>query len=409
MQCPSCCAGSPAGTRFCVECGAPLTLPSRFRVRRLLAEGAQKRVYLAWDERLERELAVSLVRLDGLDSRGRERAEREARAMALLGSHENIVTIYDILSQQDDLYILSEYLSAGDLAQLIEAAGSDRVPNDCALRIAQQVCEALSHAHAHGIVHRDIKPANIFLTRDAAAKLGDFGIAYREDSRRTASGGLLGTVAYMAPELSEGSAPSEASDLYSVGVTLYELVTGRLPFAGSNLAVVLSQHIFTAPVPPASHRPDLPSPFNELILRLLEKKPKDRPRSARDVASEIRSILAATPDPLLPPPVDRLPAASTLLRPLGPERRHLTALACRVDGIDAALDSTHGEAREVSRACNELCVRIISAEGGHIERADEQQLLVYFGHPEAREDDSRRAVSTALKLVAGIADLRERT
>ena len=149
------------------------------------------------------------------------------------------------------------------------------------MRIGEQVCQALQHAHGRGIIHRDLKPGNVWLDADGNAALGDFGLAVAIDrSRMTMVGMMVGTVAYMPPEQALGRTPDARSDLYALGAMLYEMVTGRPPFLGDDAVGVISQHINTPPVDPSWHSPECPKPLEALILRLLAKSPDERPGSA---------------------------------------------------------------------------------------------------------------------------------
>ena len=163
----------------------------------MLGEGARKRVYLALDTRLDREVAVAVVKTEGLDDAGRHRITREARAMARLGDHPNIVTVFDVGEEDSQPHIVSQFMAGGSVEELLVAADGHRLAIDDTLRITEQLSLALEHAHGLGIVHRDLKPANVWLGTDGTAKLGDFGLAVPIDqSRLTAEGMVVGTVAY---------------------------------------------------------------------------------------------------------------------------------------------------------------------------------------------------------------------
>jgi serine/threonine protein kinase/class 3 adenylate cyclase len=306
-------------------------------VQRFLGEGGKKRVYLAHDTRLDRDVAIGLIKTEGLDEAGRERIARESRAMGRLGDHPHIVTVYDVGEEDGTLYLVSQYMAGGSVEDLLRKSvesrqrGVERDPAplagegkdggrprvaphlnpppqggeeggrrsetcaplaiDHALRIADQVCQALEHAHGRGVIHRDLKPGNIWLTRDGTAKLGDFGLALALDrSRMTQEGMMLGTVAYMPPEQALGGEVTERSDLYALGAVLYEMVTGRPPFVGDDAVAIVSQHLNTAPVDPTWHSPAVPPSLNALILQLLEKDPTKRPASAVEVRSVLASI-----------------------------------------------------------------------------------------------------------------------
>lgn len=219
----------------------------RSPVRRFLGEGGRKRVYLAHDERLDRDVAVAIIKTDGLDAQGLSRVHREAQAMARLGDQPNIVTIFDTSDDNGTPYIVSQYMAGGAVDGLELPLSVERT-----LEIAKEVCRGLAYAHAHGVVHRDLKPGNVWLSSDGTAKIGDFGLAVALDrSRMTMAGMMVGTVAYMAPEQALGGETTQRADLYALGAILYELVTGRPPFLGDDPTAVISQHINQPPVAPS--------------------------------------------------------------------------------------------------------------------------------------------------------------
>src|SRR5262245_6472844 len=327
-HCPHCNAAADAFASFCAACGRAFEVPQvpaagpvlptgfaggRYVVKRFIGEGGKKRVYLAHDTRLERDVAVAVVRTDGLDQAGLGRVRREARAMGRLGDHPHVVTVYDVGEEAGQLYIVSQYMAGGSVEDLLGGAERRRLPLEQTLRLADDVCRALEHAHAHGVVHRDLKPSNVWLTADGTAKLGDFGLALALDrSRLTVEGMMVGTVAYMPPEQALGRATDARSDLYAFGAMLYELVTGRPPFLGDDAVAVISQHINTPPVAPSWHNPDLPRTLEALILRLLAKVPEERPESAaatRQALGAVAALPAKAGDQAAPDetnPLDRL-------------------------------------------------------------------------------------------------------
>ena len=183
-------------------------------------------------------------------------------------------------------------MSGGDLAFALQQREDHRYPIEVAVRVAEQVCAGLEHAHARGIVHRDLKPGNIWFDSAASAKIGDFGLAVALDrSRLTMAGMMVGTASYMPPEQAMGGETTPASDLYALGCVLYEMVTGRPPFVGDDTVAVISQHVNTAPVAPTWHNAECPPALETLILRLLEKDPKQRPASAAQVREALASVL----------------------------------------------------------------------------------------------------------------------
>jgi serine/threonine protein kinase/class 3 adenylate cyclase len=268
-------------------------------VNSFLGEGGRKRVYLAHDTKLDRDVAFAVVKTEGLDAAGLARVQREAQAMGRLGDHANIVTVFDTGEEGSEPTIVSQYMAGGDLAAVLSQAEGKRLPIPDVVLIGQQVCSGLEHAHARGIVHRDLKPGNIWFDESGVAKIGDFGLAVALDrSRLTMQGMMVGTASYMAPEQAMGGETTLSSDLYALGCVLYEAVTGRPPFVGDDTVTVISQHLNTTPVAPTWHNPECPSALEILIMRLLEKDPKQRPLNASDVREALSSVtLASTPSP----------------------------------------------------------------------------------------------------------------
>ncbi|MDP9238657.1 MAG: serine/threonine-protein kinase, partial [Chloroflexota bacterium] len=268
----------------------------RYQVRGFLGEGGTKRVYLAHDTKLDRDVAFALIKTEGLDADGIVRVGREAQAMGKLGDNAHIVTILDTGDEDGAPYIVSQYRGGGSVEDLLAKAEQHRVAPDRAMKIAEQICSALQHAHGRGIIHRDLKPGNVWFDADGNAALGDFGLAVAIDrSRLTMQGMMVGTVAYMPPEQAMGGVTTASSDLYSLGAMLYEMVAGRPPFVGDDAVVIISQHLNTPPVAPSWHNPELPRALETLILRLLEKDPAGRPASASEVRQALRAIDLSKP------------------------------------------------------------------------------------------------------------------
>ena len=307
----------------------------RYEVKRFLGEGGKKRVYLAQDTLLDREVAFALIKTEGLDevsrtritregldevsrtritregldevSRtritregldevSRTRITREAQAMGRLGSHPHIVTVFDLGEHEGQPYMVTELMGGGDVEGVIESAPDHRLPLDQAINIAKETCRGLEFAHSRAIVHRDLKPGNVWLTGDGTAKIGDFGLAVAIDrSRLTTEGMMVGTVSYMPPEQAMGGEVTPKADLYSLGAMLYEMVTGRPPFLGDDSVAIIGQHINTPLVAPTWHNAQCPRPLEALILRLLAKDPSERPQSATDVLAALDGLdLTAT-------------------------------------------------------------------------------------------------------------------
>jgi len=283
------------------EAGAPSALSAttaptsfangRYTVKRFLGEGGKKRVYLAHDTLLDRDVAFALIKTEGLDDVGRDRISREAKAMGRLGTHPHIVSVFDLGEENGQPYIVTELMGGGDVEGLIEKAPEHRPPLDRTLEIGIQVCRGLEFAHGHGIVHRDLKPGNVWLTADGTAKLGDFGLAVALDkSRLTQAGMMVGTVSYMPPEQAIGGEVAPRSDLYSLGAMLYEMATGRPPFVGDESVAIITQHLNTVPIVPSWHNAAVPPALEALILRLLEKDPAMRPGTASEVREALETV-----------------------------------------------------------------------------------------------------------------------
>ncbi|MGB3356802.1 MAG: protein kinase [Mycobacterium sp.] len=311
MTCPQCGARKPNSQRFCDDCGTeldprsgraqardappPRTLADgRYTLGGLLGEGAGKRVYLASDTRLQRDVAAAVFKADASDETTIRRARREAAAMAKLGEHPNVVNVYDFGEESGQLYLISPYMAGGDLYDLLSDAADHRLALEEVVRIGSDIASGLAHAHAHGVVHRDVKPQNVWLAPDGTAKIGDFGLAAAEGgTRMTAAGTMIGTVAYMPPEQSLGRGSDARSDIYSLGALLYELLCGVPPFVGETAAAVVSQHVSTAPVAPSGHRPGVPAALDQLLVRMLAKSPDARPQKAAEVRNALVLIAVA--------------------------------------------------------------------------------------------------------------------
>ncbi|MDP9019338.1 MAG: serine/threonine protein kinase [Actinomycetota bacterium] len=278
----------------------PLTesqvVAGRYRLGAVVGRGGMAEVRTAEDLRLGRTVAVKLLRTDLAEQDGvRERFEDEARSAARL-SHPNVVAVFDTGEHERIPYIVMERLPGTSLADLI-----DRGPLDVekARRIGVEVLAALDAAHAAGLIHRDIKPANVLLASDGTAKVADFGIAKSAEAQtHTATGMLLGTAAYVPPERLAGHPATPESDLYSVGVLLYEAVTGRRPFGGDTPLVVASAIQRGRPRPVSELRPDLDPGLVAVIERAMMPNPYDRFRSAAEMAR----ALAGTTAPMAAPP-----------------------------------------------------------------------------------------------------------
>jgi serine/threonine protein kinase/class 3 adenylate cyclase len=263
----------------------------RYRIKGSLGSGGMAEVYLAQDRELDREVAIKALRPEYASDRPFiERFKREAKSAASL-SHSHIVPVYDWGETKDGAYyIVMEHCSGGTLKELIQQEG--RLPPRWAAEIARQIAEALEYAHRHGLVHRDIKPQNILLTEAGEAKVADFGIA-RAASLTTVTqpGSVMGTAQYLSPEQAKGSPATPQSDLYSLGIVLYEMLTGRLPFESDTPVGIMIQHVETQAQPPVELNEAVPQELNRVTLKLMAKDPNGRYPSAAALARELERIL----------------------------------------------------------------------------------------------------------------------
>src|SRR5215218_5147420 len=267
-----------------------------YELLRRLGAGGMGEVFLAYDERLDRQVAIKRIRSDkSATSERRERFRREARVAARL-NHPAIVQVYDVLAEGDVDSIVMEAVEGTDLRTLI--AGRP-LPLEAAIVIARDVADGLAEAHRQGIVHRDLKSENVLVTPAGRAKITDFGIAKRllaektEDSL-TANGHVMGTYRAMSPEQARGEEVDHRSDLFSFGILLYEMLTGRSPFAAENELAMLHRIVHDRQAPVREVHPAVPEELSLLVDHLLEKDPRLRPRSAGELGRELAPMATAT-------------------------------------------------------------------------------------------------------------------
>lgn len=280
-------------------------LGDRYRIGEVIGRGGMAEVHEGHDLRLGRRVAVKILRPDlARDPSFQVRFRREAQSAAAL-NHPNIVAVYD--TGEDSLtsetgetivvpYIVMEYVDGMTLRQLL-ASGRRLLP-ERALEITAGVLSALDYAHRHGIVHRDIKPGNVMLTRTGEVKVMDFGIARAVNdasSGMTATSAVMGTAQYLSPEQARGEVVDARSDLYSAGVLLYELLTGRPPFTGESAVAIAYQHVSEMPVPPSQIDSGVSPEIDAVVLRALAKRPDDRYQSAIEFRADVERAIAGAP------------------------------------------------------------------------------------------------------------------
>jgi serine/threonine protein kinase len=278
------------------------TLGGRYRVEGELGRGGMAKVYRGTDNVLGRPVAVKVLSPQyAQDANFVTRFRREAQAAARL-NHPNLVQVYDTGSDDGVHYIVMEYVEAKTLADYLTGGG--RIMPERAVELAEAVCDALSVAHAQGVIHRDVKPANIMVTRDGHVKVTDFGIARvttNETVEQTAA--VLGTASYLSPEQAQGGAIDQRSDLYSLGCVLFEMLTGRPPFTADSPVAVASKHVLEQPIPPSRLNPDISPQLDAVAMRALAKNPDNRYQSAAEMKEDLERARQGMPvmaTPLLP-------------------------------------------------------------------------------------------------------------
>jgi serine/threonine-protein kinase len=264
----------------------PIRGRSRYRVERTLGRGGMATVYLARDTLLDRDVAVKVLAEHlAEDELFRARFLREARLAARI-AHANVVRIYDVAPEEHGLSIVMEYVDGESLA--VELRRRGRLPAAKVTELGLQLCAALQAAHTAGLVHRDVKPQNVLLRRDGTVKLGDFGIARSNDSTAlTEHGSVLGTAAYLAPEQARGETATPATDLFALGVVLYEALTGQRPHAATSLPELLYLREHEPVQPPGEIVEGVPPALDRAIMHCLAVSPADRPVSAKALAVQL--------------------------------------------------------------------------------------------------------------------------
>jgi len=262
----------------------------RYQVEKELGRGSMGMVYQAYDPQIDRRVALKVLRPDLVTSEGfAQRFLKEARAIGRL-SHPNIVVVHDVGSDQGTIYIAMELLTGEPFHEVM---GNKEFSDKEIILVGSQVARVLDYAHQHGIVHRDIKPSNIILSPDGQIKITDFGIAHIEDpsvAQQTRAGEVLGTPAYMSPEQVLGSPVDGRSDVYSLGVILYELSTGVRPFRGDSLAAIFMAVTQQTPPEPAEVKPRVSPELSGIIMKCLNKAPEERFQSGGELAAALEGV-----------------------------------------------------------------------------------------------------------------------
>jgi serine/threonine protein kinase/beta-lactam-binding protein with PASTA domain len=260
----------------------------RYKILKRLGTGGMATVYLAEDQELGRRIAIKILNSKhASDKQFVERFRREASSAAGL-SHPNIVQIYDRGNAEGTYYIAMEVIEGRSLKELVIERGPSPIP--IAVNYGRQILAALRFAHRNGVVHRDIKPHNVLVDDEGRVKVTDFGIARAGASEMTEVGSIIGTAQYLSPEQARGAPVDDRSDLYSVGVLLYELLTGVAPYNGDTPVEIAMKHLSAVPEPPSVKRPEVPPELDAVVLRALAKSPDDRYQSAEEMDADLSAI-----------------------------------------------------------------------------------------------------------------------
>jgi len=298
----------------------------RYQVVRKLGAGGMANVYLAEDQELGRRVAIKILNdRHANDDQFVERFRREAKNAAAL-SHPNIVSIYDRGEAEGTYYIAMEFLDGRTLKELVVSRGP--APVTVSVEYARQILQALRFAHRHGIVHRDIKPHNVLVDAEGRIKVTDFGIARAGTSQMTEAGSIVGTAQYLSPEQARGTDVDQRSDVYSLGIVLYELLTGTVPFNGDTPVEIAMKHLSAVPEPPSTRRPEIPRDLDLIVTRALAKDPADRYQSAEEMDADLErfargaavsSVTEESATQIMRLPAD--PIAATAATMISPGRR----------------------------------------------------------------------------------------
>ncbi len=425
--------GEPAGPAAMRDDPAPPAAFGRYQVRNALGAGGFGAVYLGHDTQLDRPVAIKVLRRGPHVSQAEaDGFLQEARRLAQL-SHTGIVSVHDVGLDDGQVYIVSEFLEGPDLGRWLQR---NRPSWPEAAKIAAAVADALAHAHARLIVHRDLKPANIILTPDRGPVLVDFGLGLDDAGAGGPEVGIIsGTPAYMAPEQVAGAAHriDGRTDIHGLGVVLYQMLCGLLPFRASDTRELLRQVRDDEPQPPRQLRPEIPPELERACLRSLAKRLQDRYTTASDFAEDLRRACppaeGTAPSPWLSPPSAVVPRGesfasgavssprlasappSSSSRSRDAERRQVTVLVCGcglfesehyLEGLDA-----EGQAA-VMRAFQQACEQAVRESEGTVVQCSEEGLLACFGYPVAHEDAAHRAARTGFVVLEQLNALGER-
>ncbi len=322
----------------------------RYNIIGELGQGAMGTVYKAVDPLIDRVVAIKTITLSlALDEKDEYEARfyQEAKAAGRL-SHPNIVTIYDVGKSGDVAYIAMEFLQGRELRDILN--DGKRMPVDQVIDIVAQVALGLAYAHEHDIVHRDVKPSNIMVVRDGHVKITDFGIARMASaSVRTQTGMVLGSPKYMSPEQVMGKLTDQRSDIFSLGVMLYEMLTGQAPFTGENVNAIMYQTLNAVPPPPSTLSAAVPEMLNFIVAKALAKDLDDRYQDAKEFANDLKACRDRMPRTAAPLDVGKSQAAATVQLEAIPAARHVDSREDESKPVAAGLSSAFDSAAATMR------------------------------------------------------------
>jgi serine/threonine protein kinase/Tfp pilus assembly protein PilF len=311
LKCPKCDTDNPSDSKYCKECATPLPsdvisvtrtletpsevlsrgtiFANRYEILEVLGSGGMGKVYRALDKKLDEEVALKLINPDiASDKRTLERFSNELKIARKI-SHKYIGRMYELMEDESTHFITMEYVPGEDLKSFIRRSGQMAVGTT--MRIASQACEGLAEAHKLGVIHRDLKPSNIMIDKLGNAKVMDFGIArFLKAKGLTGAGVIIGTPEYMSPEQAEAKETDHRSDIYSLGIVLYEMLTGQIPFEGDTPLSIAMKHKGEIPKDPKELNPQIPVGLSRLILKCLEKEKENRFQTSEEIIDEINKL-----------------------------------------------------------------------------------------------------------------------